>query len=186
MIAFTRGTNRVDVNVDSGTKRMSLDPNLQITGIVGEDVVYFSVGPLDDQRKESVLTFPVLAISGRPNDNPFDVADWLAVNYFSGNDYSAGGGGTWPLDYSTSGKQDTMITELQDVEAAVVAVNVKMKGVDILVTHDSKELVRFVGGGLDGKISYVLFLTGGRFGTEVARKTLYYDGNNKLQYTEVT
>lgn len=185
MIVFTRGTNRVDVNIDSGIKRMSLDPNLQVSGIVSESVVYFSVGPLDFLRKNDVLSFPVVQISGRPNDNPVDVADWLATTYFSGNDY--GGGGTGPgADYAKESKQDTMIAELQDVEAAVNTATAKMKGSDVRVSFDSKQLVRFVGGGLDGKLSYVLFLTGGRFGTEVARRTFYYDGNNKLEYTEVT
>lgn len=184
MIVFTRGTNRVNVDIDSGTKRMSLDPNLQITGIGSESVVYFSVGPLDDQRKEYVLRFPVISISGRPNDNPADVSDWLSTTYFYGNEYGVGGG--IGSDYAKEGKQDTMIAELQDVEAAVNAGTAKMKGSDVTTPHDSKQLVRFVGGSLDGKLSYILYLTGGRFGTEVARKTLYYDGNDKLEYTEVT
>jgi hypothetical protein len=183
MIVFTRGTNRVDVNIDSGTKRMSLDPNLQITGIVGESVIYFSVGPLDDQRERSVLTFPVLAISGRPNDNPFDIADWLAINYFFGNDYTGGGGGGGD---ASAANQVTQIALAGDIDASVQELVAKTKGSDMMTIHDAREFVRFVGGSLNGKISYILYLTGGRFGVEAARKTLYYDGNDKLQYTEVT
>ena len=186
MVVFIRETNRVDVNIDNGIKRISLDPTLQVSGIVDEDIIYLSLGPKEGLRKEYVLSFKVIDITGRPNDNPSDVADWLKTTYFYGNDYSGGGGGTWPADYSTSGKQDLAIGELQDIEAAVLASTAKIKGSDVTVDHDSKHLVKYIGGGLDGKLSYVVYLTGGRFGTEVARKTLYYDGNNKLEYTEVT
>lgn len=59
-------------------------------------------------------------------------------------------------------------------------------GSDITVVYDSKELVYFSGGSTNGKLNYVSYKIGGRLGTEVARKTLYYDGTRRLQYTEVT
>ena len=185
MVVFTRETNRVDANIDGGFKRISLDPNLQVSGIINENVIYLSLGPLEGLKKEYVLSFEIADITGRPNDNPVDVADWLRINFFFGNNYGSGGG-TFPLDYANSGNQATMISGLTDIEVAVLATTAKMKGSDVTTPFDSKQLVRYVGGGLDGKLSYITFLTGGRFGTEVARRTLYYDGNSKLEYTEVT
>lgn len=188
-IIFTRETNRVDVDIDSGARKMSLDPNLNVSGLAGGKDVYFHAGPLDQFRKEYTLTFPVVRISGRPNNNAQDVAEWLADTYFTGNNYGTGGGG----GDATAANQVTMIGELQDIELDVEAVNTsvqglitKTKGSDVTISYDSKEIVYHVGGGLDGKMNYISYKTGGRFGTEVARKTLYYDGNNKLQYTEVT
>lgn len=183
MIVFTREINRVDVDFDSGTRKISLEPTLNVSGAAAQDQIYLSVGPLDYVRQNSVLNFPVQEVSGRPNDNAPDVAEWLSDTYFFGNNYgvSVGGGGL-----STEPKQDVMISELQDVEAAVVSLKSKTKGYDITESYDSKEIIYFVGGGLDGKMSYIIYKTGGRFGTEVARRTLYYDGNNELQYTEKT
>lgn len=184
-IIFTRELNRVDVDIDSGSRKHSFDPNLNVSGINGEGVIYLSVGPLDYSRSNAVLSFPVLKIPGRPNDSASDTAEWLSDDYFAGNNYLAGApsGGTGA---ATEAKQDTQISEIQDVEAELINIKNKMKSADVSEVFDSKELVFYVGGGLDGKLSYVRYKTGGRFGTEVARRTLYYDGNNKLQYTEKT
>lgn len=182
-IVFTREVNRVIVDFDSGARKVGLDPNLNVSGFTGEDNIYISTGRLDEQRSNVVLNFPVLRVSGRPNDNPPDVADWLNTNYFSGNNY---GGTGPPSGDALAVHQVTQIGLEGDIDASIQQLVAKTGSSGITIAYDAKEITYLSGGITDGMINYIVYKTGGRLGTEVARRTMFYDGNANLQYTEVT
>ena len=128
MVTFTRNTNTVEVNTDGAL--MSVSPELSVNGLVGETKIYFSLGPLDYNRKNSVLAILISDIQGRPNNNAPDVAQWLADTYFSG--LSGGGGGGSPV------VPEEIVTEPSSVDPTSTFPNV-------IVTTEQSAMILIVG-----------------------------------------
>jgi len=187
MITFTRGSgiNSNTVEIDFGGEVHYVSPEAPVKGKVGENKVFIG-DKLKLGNSSNFFSLLTTSINGRPSDDGAAVAEWLRDTYFYGI-ASGGAGGSFPADYANSGNQATMISELQDVEAAVVAVgteatNIKNKIGSSQVTElfDHKT----INYNPSGTINYVSYLVGGAAGSEVARLTFTYDGNDNI--TQIT
>lgn len=187
MITFTRGSgqNSNTVEVNFGGEVHYISPEAPIKGKAGDNIVFIGE-KIQLGNSGNFFRITTTEINGRPSDDAAAVAEWLRDTYFYGL-ASAGGGGSFPADYANSGNQTAMISELQDVEAAVLAGNTdiatikdKMASAQVTENFDHKSIVYFP----NGNINYVSYKLGGIGGTEVARLTYTYDANDNI--TEIT
>jgi hypothetical protein len=180
MVSFTRGSgaNSNTVEIDFGNEVHYVSPETPVKGKSGDDYVY--VGEkINLGNSGNYFKLRVTNINGRPSDDSAQVAEWLRDTFFYG--LSGGSaGGEFPADYANSGNQATIIAELQDVEAEIVAVKDKTASAQVTEKYDHTSVVYDVG----GRIDYVSYKLGGISGTEVARLTMTYDVNDNI--TEIT
>ena len=181
LVTFTRTGNVV--TIDLGEHKIMANPDLYVSSKVGTTKVYISKDFMQG-KPVMLLTFNVTEINGRPDDDPTNVAEWLKTTYFNGFDYSGGGGGSWPTDYSTDTNQATNISKVTDVETAVrdaetdiEVIAGKMSSGLVSEAHDNKQIVYLTSGPAIGEIDYIAFKSGV---AEVARVTMGYDGNANL------
>jgi hypothetical protein len=181
MVSFTRGSgaNSNTVEIDFGNEVHYVSPETPVKGKSGDEFVYVG-DKINLGNSSNYFKLRTTNINGRPSDDAAQVAEWLRDTFFFGLSGASTGGGEFPADYANSGNQATMIAELQDVEAEIVAVKEKTASGQVTEKFDHKSIV-YNG---DGNIDYVSYKLGGILGTEVARLTFTYDLNKNI--TEVT
>lgn len=182
MVTFTKGAsatgNTVEIDIN-GAEVHYVSVEAPVKGKAGGDIVY--VGEkIQLGNSGNYFRFKTTDINGRPSDDGAAVAEWLRDNYFTGLATATGGGGGGD---ASAANQLTMIAELQDIEADVEAGNVltqtlinKTPTAQISEVYDHRSLVYDINGRLD----YVSYKTGGAGGSEVARLTFTYDGNDNI------
>lgn len=177
MINFTRTNNIVQIVTDD--YEINTSSETTVTGKSGDEwvFVYLETKFSNDGR---FLRMRVTDINGRPDDDAANVAEWLKATYFYGPDYGTIATG-WPADYANSGNQTAQITELEDIEAAVVLgntelLNIKNKMASAFVTEpfDEQEFFYVSSGPALGEVDYIIYKLSS---SEVARLTFGYNGS---------
>lgn len=169
MITLTKTDNSVQVVFSTG-EVFYLRPDTIVFTRQNENRIFV----VNETASGVYFKFKPTDINGRPNDDLEDVAEFLRDTYFTGLTVS-GGGGSWPVDYATSGNQTTQITELNNIETDLEALVDKTPTDLVTEIHDYKEIV-YSGSDID----YISYKTGGSGGSEVARVTFTYNGNGDI------
>lgn len=173
MFTFSRTGNVVKVTIDTLDDEvvyMSPDSTLHYR----DEEIYITQGDNYEGKYPLRNAFIInpLQVNGRPADDIATVTQWLVTNYFSGQDYT-GGGGSWPADYATDALQTSQLAKLVDIDDQLTELNTKTASSLVSEIFDEKEFVYLGNGDID-YISYKLSAV------EVARVTFTYNGNGDL------
>ena len=81
MVTFTRIGAKVKVDYGNGNG-VNLEPSFNISYAADDPYIYITNATSGKDRSSNGLRVRITDITGRPNDTPEDVADWLRDNFF--------------------------------------------------------------------------------------------------------